>query len=248
MLVQLETQSKSCVQRIRTDNGTEYVNGTLGPWLKSKGIVHEKSAPYTPEQNGRAERLNRTLMERARAMLSDSGVSKFLWPEAVLTANYLRNRSPVAGSSHVPLHHFSKSKPSVSHLRVFGCPVAVKIPKPDSKVSPYSTSGVFLGYDLSHSNYRVYLPLSNRVVTTADVKFYENSTAVPPDPDSPESETVTLPDLPEMTLSPKLSTPPSPSTPVSSAVVIADAGVGVQSLSTPESESESLALVSVVTP
>ena len=88
----LENQTGSRVRAIRTDNGSEYVNAELAQYLRSKGIVHQTTVPYNPEQNGAAERLNRTLMERARAMINDAGLPKELWAEAVNTANYIRCR------------------------------------------------------------------------------------------------------------------------------------------------------------
>ena len=125
VLTLLERRTGRRVQAIRTDNGTEFVNATLTQYLQTQGIVRQRSAPYTPEQNGRAERLNRTLLEKVRAMLADAGVPKFLWPEAVITANYLRNRSPTAHGSVTPTELLTSRKPSVKHFRVFGSPVSV---------------------------------------------------------------------------------------------------------------------------
>ncbi len=173
----LETQTGQRVKAIRTDNGTEYVNAAISSYLSSRGILHQKSAPYTPEQNGRAERLNRTLLEKVRAMLADSGAPKFLWPEAVVTANYLRNRSPTSAGDLTPWQMLLGKKPSVGHLRVFGCPVTIKTPTVDSKVSPVTTAGIFVGYDLSTVNYRIYLPGLKRVVVTPNVRFNEVKTA-----------------------------------------------------------------------
>ena len=111
----LENQTKRRVQAIRTDNGREYVNTELTQYLKSRGILHQTTIPYTPEQIGAAERLNRTLMERARAMLSDAGLPKEVWAEAVITANYIRCRSPAAKKLRTPWELFFGQKPDVSH-------------------------------------------------------------------------------------------------------------------------------------
>jgi hypothetical protein len=79
------------------------MNVTLRKFFGEKGIVHQTSAPYTPQQNGAAaERLNRTLMDRVRCMLHESGLSTRGWAFALHTANYLRNRSPVHGLQGTP--------------------------------------------------------------------------------------------------------------------------------------------------
>ena len=194
-----ETQSGKSVRAVRTDRGSEYFSGTVQNFLASKGILHQASARYTPEQNGRAERLNRTLLERVRAMLSKSGVQKSLWPEALLTANYLRNRSPVSHSSVTPFEAFFGVKPSVSHLRVWGCVVSVKSPSVEvpTKLHPVSTRGIFVGYEATSANFRVYLPTKRKVVISPDVRFFESlaGSTLTASSDPPESAlpTVELP-------------------------------------------------------
>ncbi len=102
----MEKQSGHDLLVLRSDNGTEYVNRRLAEFLKSKGVLHQTTVRYTPEQDGAAERLNRTLMERVRAMLEDSGLPKPYWGEAACTAAYIRNRSPVQGRTKVPWELF----------------------------------------------------------------------------------------------------------------------------------------------
>ena len=85
---------------------------------------------YTPEQNGVAERKNRTIVEAARAMLCNQGLSKFLWGEVANTIVYIQNRCPhFALDSKTPKEVFSGKKPDVSHFRVFGCLVYFHVPK-----------------------------------------------------------------------------------------------------------------------
>ena len=83
----LEKQSGWPLLVVRTDNGSEYINSTLATFFKDKGVLHQTTVRYTPEQNGKAERLNRTLLDRVRAMLEDSGLPKTLWAEAATTAS-----------------------------------------------------------------------------------------------------------------------------------------------------------------
>ena len=80
------------MKRLRSDNGREYVNERMTSYLQSLGIVHELTAPYTPEQNGKAERDNLTIVECARTLLNAKGLPGFLWVEAVNAAVYLLNR------------------------------------------------------------------------------------------------------------------------------------------------------------
>ena len=108
----LETQTGQKLQKVRTDRGGEYLNTELDGYYKSKGVVHQTTAPYTPEQNGVAERFNRTLMERVRAMLLNAKLDKELWAEAAVTANYIKNRSPSSSSTQTPWELFYGRKPA----------------------------------------------------------------------------------------------------------------------------------------
>ena len=156
-LNRLETWSGERVKTIRTDRGREYLNAELSDYLTDKGIVHQTTAPYTPEQNGAAERLNRTLLERARAMLEDADLPNEHWAEAVVTANYIRNRSITSASTtSTPWELFFLSKPDVSHMRIFGVTAYVHIPdKLRKKLDPKSERGIFVGYEANSKAYRV---------------------------------------------------------------------------------------------
>lgn len=93
------------------------------------GINHQKTNPYTPEQNGLCERMNRTIIEKARCLLFDAKLSKEFWAEAVNTAFYLQNRIVKAGLKNcTPYEVWTGSKPNLSHLRIFGSTVMKHIP------------------------------------------------------------------------------------------------------------------------
>ena len=79
---------------LHTDNGTEFVNQDFARYLENRQMNHETSAPYTPQQNGIAQKVNRTLVEKARALMSHAGFAKSYWAEAVATAAHLKNRTP----------------------------------------------------------------------------------------------------------------------------------------------------------
>lgn len=176
ILTQFETQLNTRVQTVRTDNGTEYVNKELSDFLKDRGIVHQKSAPYTPEQNGAAERLNRTILERVRAMLHDAQLPKSLWAEAAVTANYLRVRAPTAAATCTPFELFYKRKPNISHLRVFGCRAFVQIPKcKRDKLDSVSQRATFIGYQPGSKAYR-FLAKDSKIFVSRDASFDEQET------------------------------------------------------------------------
>ena len=91
------------IAALRTDNGGEYVSIEFKEYLKLRGIRHELTVPYTPEQNGLAERLDRTLMEAARSMISHAGLNSNYWGEAVGTAAYVRNRTTTTATNKTPM-------------------------------------------------------------------------------------------------------------------------------------------------
>ena len=172
MFVLLETQLGSQVKCVRSDRGGEFVNRELGSWFESRGIEHQRTAPYTPQQNGKAERLNRSLLDKVRSMLIESGVPKRYWQEAVVTANYLRNRSPVAGKDKTPHELIWGMAPDVSHLRVFGCVAYAHDPKPVDKLSPRGRKGTFMGYEPASKCFRI-LTAQNKMISCRHVVFNE---------------------------------------------------------------------------
>lgn len=169
----LETQSGLTVKGIRSDRGGEYLNEAVRSTLAQRGILHQTTAPYTPEQNGLAERINQTLMDRTRASLLDAELPRDMWGEALSTANYLRNRSLTANTpAGTPWQSFFGEPPDVSHLRVFGCTAYVHRPKQQRrKLDDKARKGVFVGYAPASKAYRVLV--DNTIVTSRDVTFDE---------------------------------------------------------------------------
>ena len=169
-----ENQTGERIKRIRTDNGREYVNREMKEFLRKSGIHHEMTAPYNPEQNGLAERRNRTYVERARSMLFDAGLDKSFWAEAVATASHVINRSPAKGLSVTPEEKFTGKRPDLSHLRVFGTKCMAHVPKErrrkwDKKSEPC----IFVGYSNNSKAYRVYSLRTKSVVISRDVIFLD---------------------------------------------------------------------------
>lgn len=173
----VENQTGNTIKRVRTDNGKEYVNNLLSQCLQANGIIHENTIPYNPEQNGIAERLNRTLSDKALCMLADAELSKKYWAEAISTAVYLKNRVPTrAIQGATPEELWTGIKPDLSHLKVFGIPCHVLVPKEKRRKLDFKTfSAIFIGYSETKKGYRVVdKKYPATVIESRDVAFYEN--------------------------------------------------------------------------
>lgn len=173
----VEKQTGAKIRCLRSDGGGEYCNKRFSQFLKSQGIVHQVTVPYCPQQNGVSERLNRTIMEKARCMLQDSGLSREYWGEAVMTAIYLKNRCPTSAlAGRVPEEVWTGSKVNLGHLRVFGCVAYTLIPSQKrSKLDPRSKLTVFVGYGETTKGYRLIDPQNPRqIIYSRNVSFLEN--------------------------------------------------------------------------
>ncbi|KRY19033.1 Retrovirus-related Pol polyprotein from transposon TNT 1-94, partial [Trichinella patagoniensis] len=175
-LTEIKQETGRDVQRIRTDRGTEFANRELDNFLTEKKIVHEKTPPYTPQCNGMAERENRTLVEKARAMLHTRNLPRCLWAEAVHTAAYLLNRIPNRKEiTKTPYEEWFGRRPTVEHLRIFGCDAYVHIPDQHRrKFDPKARKVIFVGYGPSNKMFRVFDTNKHRVDEVTDVQFNES--------------------------------------------------------------------------
>jgi len=164
------------IKTLRSDNGGEYCSKDFNDLLAQAGISRQKSPPYTSEHNGVAERANRTLMECARSMLHGAHLSYFYWGEAITTAAYLRNRSPSKALKNVTAFEvWTGQKPSLNHLKVFGCKAYVHIPKEQrTKLEVKAVKCIFVGYSMESKAYRLYDPSKGRIIISRDVTFFED--------------------------------------------------------------------------
>lgn len=181
IFVQLvETTTGKLVKTLRTDNGGEYTSKDFYAFCSSKGITREMPPPYTPERNGVAERRNRSLLDITRCLLIDNALPGHLWGEAVKAAGDILNlRSTKQHPARTPQELFYGTKPSVSHLRIFGSPVFVHIPKNSrSKLDPRSEKCVLLSFDEAAHAYRCYRPSTKRVFVSRDV-FIDETPLLP---------------------------------------------------------------------
>jgi len=163
------------VKAIRTDQGQEFLGRKLADFLSERGIEHERTAGYAPQQND-AERLHRDIREHASSMLNATNLPKKYWGEAVRAYAHVRNRLPPShrNEDRSPLELLSGNKPSIKHLRVFGCEAWVLKPtaKQTGKFEPRSERGIFIGYENS-TTYRILL--EDRLVTSRNVRFIEDT-------------------------------------------------------------------------
>ncbi|KAL5831285.1 hypothetical protein ACOSQ4_016639 [Xanthoceras sorbifolium] len=173
-MVENETGLK--IKRLRSDNGGEYRDSRFREFCANSGIKMEKTVPMTPQQNGIAERMNRTLNERARSMRLHAGLPKMLWAEAVNTAAYLINRGPsVPLDGGIPEEVWSGKEVNISHLRVFGCISYVHIDSVErSKLDAKSNKCVFVGYGGDEFGYRFWDYENRKIIRSRDVIFNEN--------------------------------------------------------------------------
>ena len=185
----VENGSGRKVKTFRTDNGGEYTSTEFETYLKKEGVRHELTVAKTPQQNGVAERMNRTLVETVRSMLSDSKLPKRFWAEALSTAVYLRNRSPTrAVDGMTPFEAWNNVKPDVGHLRVFGCLCYAHIPKDErQKLDVKARKCIMLGYGTETKAYRLYDVERSKVVFSRDVVFNEAKNGIEKEPASSQS-------------------------------------------------------------
>ena len=162
------------VKAIRTDNGKEYVNHGLKNYFVKKGIDHQTTIPYSPQQNGKAERMNRTLLETARTMMVSSGLPIYLWGELIKTSSHLYNLSPRSQDGKIPAELFNLTLPPSDRLHPIGCVAYMHIPgQKRGKFDSKSTKVFLVGYCQAGKSYRLYDPAMRKVVTSRDVKFDE---------------------------------------------------------------------------
>ncbi|GJV91101.1 ribonuclease H-like domain-containing protein [Tanacetum coccineum] len=173
---QIENQLNQKVKTIRCDNGTEFKNRDINEFCGLKGIKREYSNARTPQQNGVAERKNRTLIEAARTMLADSFLPNTFWAEAVSTACYVLNRVLVTKPHNkTPYELLTGKTPIISYIRPFGCHVTILNTIDHlGKFAGKSDEGFLVGYSLQSKAFRVYNLVTKKVEENLHIKFLEN--------------------------------------------------------------------------
>jgi transposase InsO family protein len=141
----VENQTEKKVKKLHTNNGMEFCSHAFKSYCKSEGIVRHYIVPYTPQQNGVAERMNRTIISKAHCMLSNSGLNRRFWVEAASTACYLINCSPsIAIDKKTPIEVWSGSPADYSQLRIFCCTAYAHVD--NGKLEPRAVKCIFISW------------------------------------------------------------------------------------------------------
>ena len=241
-----DTQTSLKLRALHSDRGGEYMAATVTDILNEKGIERHLTMPGSPQQNGKAERFNRTVMDKAMAMLHAAGLSSGFWEHAVLAAVHVYNRSPTRTLSWcTPFEIWNSGQiPDVSHLRVFGCLGYMHVPgdkrrKLDAKASEV----VLVGYEPGAKGYRLWDRHTHSLRLSRDVTFDESvfpfkqsvephSAPVSPAPFSAQAPIFTSPVL-------AAPNPPAPAVPPAEPPILPQARALSPALSTHSEESVS---------
>jgi hypothetical protein len=182
--VEAERESDTKLKAVKSDNAPELVK-ILKQWETQSGIAHNPTEAYNSLQNGAVERSIQTSEGSMRAMLKDSGLPNEFWPDAVRADVYLRNRTAtgpeIDGKVVSPVEAYTGQKPSVDHIRVWGCkvytylnPKSLPVHGRHDKLMDRGRVGVFLGYvDGTTKNYKVWAPDMRKMIIASTVKFSE---------------------------------------------------------------------------
>lgn len=162
------------VKAVRSDQGGEFLSKEFGSLLTDNKIKHEKTCPYSPHQNGKAERAWRSLFDMSRCLLLQSGLPKTMWTYAVRASAYIRNRCFNKNIEATPFETATGIKPNIANMKTFGstCYALKQNPK---KLEDRSEKGIFVGYERNSPAFLVYFPESNTVRAVRCVKFTNSS-------------------------------------------------------------------------
>ena len=171
----VEKEIDLSIKCLRTDRGGEFTSNGFKEYCKMNGIKRQLTAAYTPQQNGVAERKNRTVMNMVRSLLVEKNVPRKFWAEAVNWAFYVLNRCPTSSVKEMtPVEAWCGVKPAVGHLRVFGCIAYAHVPDAQrTKLEDKSRCCVLFGVSEESKAYRLYDPTTKRIIISRDVVFEE---------------------------------------------------------------------------
>ena len=179
-ITKLNILSEEDVQVLRSDNGGEYTSNHFAKFCAEKGISHEFTDPYFPQQNAIAEQKNRTIMEGARLMLYHAYNAKLpleFWTKACGTAVYLHNRShTTALKDETPFESLFGGRPDIPQLKVYGCVSYVLVPDNQRrKLDAKAHKAILIGYPTGVKGYKLYDLEKKNFVVSRDVQFFEDN-------------------------------------------------------------------------
>ncbi|BBN69138.1 hypothetical protein Prudu_770S000100 [Prunus dulcis] len=173
----VELQSGYKLKKLRSDRGGEYTSAEFLQFCEEIGLERQLTVAYSPQQNGVAERKNRTIVEMSKIMMKGKKLPYKFWGEAVNTAVYIQNRCPTKALDNVtPFEVFSGRKPGVKHLRVFGSICFCHVPNQlMSKLEDAAVKCIFVGYGKCEKGYRVYNLQTNKITTSRSIRPEDTS-------------------------------------------------------------------------
>jgi hypothetical protein len=169
-----ENESGKHIQRLRSDNGGEYTSHEFRDFLAEYGIHHEMPPLYSPQANGVAEQINRTIGEGLISLPNQAQAPKALWAEALLAFVFVKKRSPHAAlAGGVPLAVWRGKPVRVDMLRVWGCRAYHTVTNGRAELDDKAVPLVFIGYDGNTATYRLFDPATRKTVRSRDARFVE---------------------------------------------------------------------------
>ncbi|KAJ9567237.1 hypothetical protein OSB04_003203 [Centaurea solstitialis] len=187
---EVENQQEKRIKILRSDRGGEYFSREFDAFCEENGIKHERTSPFTPQQNGLAERKNRTLVEMVNCMLNQSGLPTNLWGEALLTACHIHNRITSRVIPTSPYELWKVRKPEIDYMKVWGCVAYYRTPDPKrSKLGDRAIKSIFRGLHLDNE--------SGVIVESRDADFFEDKFLKDSETTNPISIPSTSRDVPE---------------------------------------------------
>jgi transposase InsO family protein len=156
---QVENLARRKIKVLISDNGGEYTSKDFNNFCIEVGIKRVYTVPYNPQQNGVAEKNNKTIIKASKEMIHDQSLPMNLWEEECMTTIYVQNKSPHHILKNITLKEdFTGVNPEIGHPGIFGCPVYFHVPKEKrSKLDPSRRKGTFVGYSESSKTYRIYI-------------------------------------------------------------------------------------------
>ncbi|SCZ92180.1 BZ3500_MvSof-1268-A1-R1_Chr5-2g07688 [Microbotryum saponariae] len=222
-LAEVELETNARLRILRTDNGGEYRSNAFTEFCKSKGIRRQYSIPYTPQQNGRAERVNLSIVEGVLALLADARLPATFWDEAAAYFVYCKNRcSHSALAKQTPESVWNGQRTTATALHPFGCTAWLTVaPDLRSKLDPKAARVIFTGYDLASKAFRFFDHSINKIVLGRNATFLDDDfpglpVTTPVDADDTDRQFVVPADTPVktgMTTTPPLATGANPPIP-----------------------------------
>ena len=174
---EVENQLGKSLKTLRSDRGGEYFPNDFTAFCEENGIIHECSAPRTPQQNGLAERKNRTFLEMVNAMLMHAELPFNLWGETLFDACHILNRIPMKKKKISPYEIWKRRQPNIGYFKVWGCLAYCKNLNPNrTKLGPRGIRYAFVGYATNSKAYRLLDLESNVIMESREVEFFENLT------------------------------------------------------------------------